>query len=410
MPNISIFYGEFCRADSVVREVFDRSDCHLITDANILADAAALSGIEPRRLENAFSSTTSVFNKFTHEKERALAFLRLAVAEALTEENVLVSGYLAHLIPHDITHILRVCLISSLKSRIAIAGEERGLSEKEATRTITRLDERRANWVNLQRGVDDPWDPQLYDMVIPVDKTHVVEAASLIEEHAESPELEITDASRQAVHDFILSSRVAVALAREGHNVDVRARKGNVLLTINKHVLMLKRLEEELKQITNSVTGVQEVETRVGSDFHKSDVYRQYQFEEPSRVLLVDDEKQFVQTLSERLQLRNMGTAVAYDGESALQQIDRDEPEVMVLDLMMPGISGFEVLKQVKQNRPEVEVIVLTGHGSEEDEETCMSLGAFAYLHKPVDIEVLSQKLKEANEHIQQKRRRGLEG
>jgi DNA-binding response OmpR family regulator len=77
---------------------------------------------------------------------------------------------------------------------------------------------------------------------------------------------------------------------------------------------------------------------------------------------------------------------------------------------MMPGISGFEVLKQVKQNRPEVEVIVLTGHGSDEDEVTCLSLGAFAYLHKPVDIEVLSQKLKEANEHIQQKRRRGLEG
>lgn len=408
MPNISIFYGEFCRADSVVREVFDRSDCHLITDANILADAAALSGIEPRRLENAFSSTTSVFNKFTHEKERALAFLRLAVAEALTEDNVLVSGYLAHLIPHDITHILRVCLIASLKSRITIAAEERGLSEKEATRTITRLDEERANWVRLQRGVHDPWNPQLYDMVIPVDTTQIVETATMIEDHAESPELEITTASRQAVHDFILSSRVAVALAKEGHNVDVSARKGKVQLTINKHVLMLKRLEDELKAITNTVKGVQDVETQVGSDFHQSDVYRQYNFEEPSRVLLVDDEKQFVQTLSERLQLRNMGTAVAYDGESALKQIERDEPEVMVLDLMMPGINGFEVLKQVKQNRPEVEVIVLTGHGSDQDEETCMNLGAFAYLHKPVDIEVLSQKLKEANEQIQLKRGRRL--
>jgi len=410
MPNISVFYGEFCRADSVVREVFDRCDCHLITDANILADAAALSGIEPRRLENAFSSTTSVFNKFTHEKERALAFLRLAVAEALAEDNVLISGYLSHLIPHDITHILRVCLVASQKWRIAIAGEESGLSQKEAAKTIARLDEERTNWVRLQRGADDPWSPQLYDMVIPVDATHVVETASLIEEHAELPELEITAASRQAVQDFILSSRVAVALAKEGHDVQVNASKGKVLLTINKHVLMLKRLEEELKSITNSVSGVNEVETRVGSDFHKSDVYRQYHFEEPSRVLLVDDEQQFVQTLSERLQLRNMGTAVAYDGETALKQIERDEPEVMVLDLMMPGIDGIEVLKQVKQSRPDVEVIMLTGHGSDQDEETCMSLGAFAYLHKPVDIEVLSQKLKEANERIQQKRRHGIKG
>jgi len=404
MPNISVFYGDFCRADSVVREVFDRTGFRLTTDANILDAAAELSGIERRKLEKAFSSTTSVFNKFTHEKERALAFLRLAVAEALAEQNVLVSGYLAHLIPHEITHVLRVCLIAGLKTRVAIAAEERGLPEKEAAKTIAQLDEERASWVRSLRGIEDPWSPQLYDMVIPMDTTNVHEAATLIEEHARLPELETTAASRQAVQDFILASRVAVALAREGHDVDACARSGNVVLTINKHVLMLNRLEEELKAISNAVSGVRSVETRVGSGYHQSDVYRRHCFEMPSRVLLVDDEQQFVQTLSERLQLRNMGTAVAYDGESALKLIDRDEPEVMVLDLMMPGIDGIEVLKKVKQTRPEVEVIILTGHGSDDDRDTCMKLGAFAYLHKPVDIEVLSQKLKEANEHIQQKR------
>ncbi|NNG12705.1 MAG: response regulator [Halobacteria archaeon] len=405
MSNISVFYGDFCRADSVVREVFDRTGCRLITDANILDVAVELSGIERLKLEKAFSPSTSVFNKFTHEKERALAFLRLAVAEALVaEQNVLASGYLAHLIPHDITHMLRVCLIASLKSRIAIAGEERGLPNKEAGKTIAQLDKERASWVRSRRGVDDPWSPQLYDMVIPMDSNSVHEAATLIEEHAKLPELNTTTSSLQAVQDFTLASRVAVALAMEGHDVDVSARSGTVSLTINKQVMMLKRLEEELKAIAGTISGVRGVETRVGSDYHQSDVYRKYQFEAPSRVLLVDDEKQFVKTLSERLQLRNMGTAVAYDGESALSLITRDEPEVIVLDLMMPGIDGIEVLKQVKQNRPEVEVIILTGHGSDEDRETCMGLGAFAYLHKPVDIEILSQKLKEANEHIHEKR------
>jgi two-component system response regulator CpxR len=61
----------------------------------------------------------------------------------------------------------------------------------------------------------------------------------------------------------------------------------------------------------------------------------------------------------------------------------------------------------VKQTRPEVEVIILTGHGSDEDRETCLSLGAFAYLHKPADIEVLSQTIREANERIQHKRGQG---
>jgi two-component system response regulator CpxR len=115
-------------------------------------------------------------------------------------------------------------------------------------------------------------------------------------------------------------------------------------------------------------------------------------------VLLVDDEREFVQTLSERLQLRDMGSAVAYDGESALALVAEDEPEVMIIDLKMPGIDGMEILKQVKATRPEIEVIVLTGHGSEADRKQCMQLGAFAYMQKPVDIDELSDTLKKAHE------------
>ena len=102
--------------------------------------------------------------------------------------------------------------------------------------------------------------------------------------------------------------------------------------------------------------------------------------------------------------MRDMGSAIAYDGESALELIREDEPEVMILDLRMPGIDGIEVLKRVKATQPDIEVIILTGHGSEADREICMNLGAFAYLHKPVDIDELSEKIKEANEKIQKKK------
>ena len=102
--------------------------------------------------------------------------------------------------------------------------------------------------------------------------------------------------------------------------------------------------------------------------------------------------------------MRDLSSAVTYDGESALDMIADDEPEVMILDLKMPGIDGIEVLRKVKQTRPEIEVIILTGHGSEGDRETCMSLGAFAYLQKPVDIDVLTETLKKANEKMKQRR------
>ena len=195
-----------------------------------------------------------------------------------------------------------------------------------------------------------------------------------------------------------------MALAKEGHNVDVSAKHGSVTLSINKHVLMLNRLEEELKSIADKVPGVKAVETKVGKNYYKVDIYRKFDFEIPSKVLLVDDEREFVQTLSERLLMRDMGSAVAYDGESALRLVKEDEPEVMILDLKMPGIDGIEVLRRVKETNPEIEVVILTGHGSEADKDICMKLGAFAYLQKPVDIDLLSETLKKANEAIRQKK------
>jgi len=72
----------------------------------------------------------------------------------------------------------------------------------------------------------------------------------------------------------------------------------------------------------------------------------------------------------------------------------------MVLDLKMPGINGMEVLRKVKKERPHVEVIILTGHGSEQDKALALEFGAFAYLEKPVDIEVLSKTMKEAYNKI----------
>ena len=124
----------------------------------------------------------------------------------------------------------------------------------------------------------------------------------------------------------------------------------------------------------------------------------------PSKVLLVDDEREFVQTLSERLLMRDMGSAIAYDGESALKLIKEDEPEVIIVDLQMPGMNGLEILRKVKETRPEIEVIILTGHGNEEDRKLCMELGAFAYLQKPLNINVLSETIQKANEKIRQKK------
>ncbi|MHC4208954.1 MAG: response regulator [Planctomycetota bacterium] len=107
------------------------------------------------------------------------------------------------------------------------------------------------------------------------------------------------------------------------------------------------------------------------------------------KLLLVDDEAEFVETLQARLALRDLDARVARDGAEALSAVETEEPDVIVLDLKMPGIDGIEVLRRVKQAYPNVEVIILTGHGSKQDEETARSLGAFQYMQKPVDLDKL---------------------
>jgi two-component system response regulator CpxR len=87
----------------------------------------------------------------------------------------------------------------------------------------------------------------------------------------------------------------------------------------------------------------------VGPGYYQTDVYRRQDFEAPSKILLVDDEKKYVQTLSKRLMMRELESAVVYDGESALELAREDEPDVMILDLRMPGIDGIEVLRRVKK-------------------------------------------------------------
>jgi two-component system, OmpR family, response regulator CpxR len=402
MSIISLFCGSYCNGQEVVRKLVDHTGYRLVEDAEVAASAGTISGLSESKIARAFSGKTSVFNSFTHEKQRSIAYLKLAVAELLPADNLIISGFVSYLIPKKISHALRVCLIADLKFRSAVAAQQAGSTGKDAVKLIRKQDENAALWVNAVAGGNDPWAPALHDIVIPMDKMTAEEARDLVLRHFGREIVRPTETSRQAAADFLLAAKVEVALAREGHNILVEADSGAVGLTINKHVLMLNRLEEELKAIADKVPGVRSIETKVGKDYHQADVYRRYDFELPSKVLLVDDEREFVQTLSERLLMRDMGSAVAYDGESALAMISEDEPEVMILDLKMPGIDGIEVLKRVKQSRPEIEVIILTGHGSEQDRQTCLDLGAFAYLQKPVDIELLTVTLKKANEKMRQ--------
>jgi len=118
------------------------------------------------------------------------------------------------------------------------------------------------------------------------------------------------------------------------------------------------------------------------------------------KILLVDDEIDFVSTLAERLELRGVQARTAPDGRTALEMIRAEPPHVVVLDIIMPEMDGLQVLKEIKRIAPRVEVILLTGYAKIETAIEGMELGAFDYLIKSVGIDELLYKLEDAYQKI----------
>jgi DNA-binding NtrC family response regulator len=114
-------------------------------------------------------------------------------------------------------------------------------------------------------------------------------------------------------------------------------------------------------------------------------------------VMLVDDEVPFVETMTKRLEKRGIDITTAFSGKEALEKLDQNSKiEVVILDVKMPEMDGIETLRQIKMKFPLVEVIMLTGHATVESGLDGMKLGAFDYLMKPCDMDVLIAKVDEA--------------
>ena len=112
--------------------------------------------------------------------------------------------------------------------------------------------------------------------------------------------------------------------------------------------------------------------------------------------LFVDDEVEYIETLKKRMDKRGVAVSIVTSGEDALEWIGQHTVDVIVLDVKMPGMDGIQTLREIKKIKPQVEVIMLTGHANLEAASEGMALGAFDYLMKPFNIDELFYKIQDA--------------
>ncbi len=116
------------------------------------------------------------------------------------------------------------------------------------------------------------------------------------------------------------------------------------------------------------------------------------------RIMLVDDETEFLEVMTERLTSRGIDVATSTSAEKAIDRLGREAFDAVILDLQMPGMDGLEALKHMKEKRPELQVILLTGHATVEKGVEAIKLGAMDLIEKPADLESLKEKIKKAKE------------
>ena len=121
------------------------------------------------------------------------------------------------------------------------------------------------------------------------------------------------------------------------------------------------------------------------------------------KVLIVDDEKDFLDILSDRIRLRGMDVSTASSAEEALNMIETESYDVVIMDYMMPALDGFQALKLMKAKQPEMQIILLTGNVPDEKYSEAKALGALDVIEKPPDLRVLIQKIKKAKKGVRKK-------
>ena len=114
------------------------------------------------------------------------------------------------------------------------------------------------------------------------------------------------------------------------------------------------------------------------------------------KVLIVDDEKDFLEIIAERIAARGLDVSTASSAENALNMIEEESYEVVVMDFMMPALDGFKALKLMKAKRPEMQIILLTGNVPDEKRIEAKALGALDVIEKPPDLQDLIEKIKKA--------------
>jgi cytidylate kinase len=260
MSVITISRGSSTKGQQIAVKVAEKLGYTCVA-REVLLEASEQFNIPEARLVRAIHDSPSVFERWTHGKERYIAYIRAALLGYLRRDNVIYHGLAGHFFVKDVPHVLKVRVIADLAQRVQIVMERDNVPRSQAEATLERDDDERRRWSRALYGIDTA-DPLLYDLVLHVGRLSVDEAVDVICHTVELPSFRSTPEAQQAMEDLALAALVQAALVKLSPVMRVTASRGKVRIAASMPSIEVQATVRQIEQAALAIPGVTAVEVK----------------------------------------------------------------------------------------------------------------------------------------------------
>ncbi len=257
MAIITISKGSYTHGQEIAEKVADKLGYSCLS-RDLLLETSKQFNIPEIRLTKALEEAPSIFERFTGEREKYLAFIEATLLEHAQKDNMVYHGLAGHFILKQIKHALHIRITANVEDRAQLVMGRENVSHEEALRLLTKIDHVRKQWGLALYGID-LWDSSNYDLVINVDKITADHAVDTICRTAGREEFKTTPESQTALDELALATSVKAKLLPVFPVVAVMASKGDVLVKVKVDPNVEVRAIEEIRGIAYAIPGVADV-------------------------------------------------------------------------------------------------------------------------------------------------------
>lgn len=277
MPVIAITSGLYSGSEKLISKLEKAFPVIVFTDRDLIEKTSQDCQINPDLLIKAVKHKPIPFNRFTHEREKALASLKLTIARCLSQGDCLFHGMISHIFPASLAHILKILITApdSLRMNRGMIIDDR--SENSAAAAMARADRYLEEWTREYTG-KPPWDPSLYHLILPVEDLDRGQTLEQIEKKLTEPMFTLSNRTKEKTQDFTTTCEVELALADICHGLMVVADDGHLTVTLDKKVLNLAKVQQKILSAARRVNGVKSVRTKIGPNYYKGRILKNFDF------------------------------------------------------------------------------------------------------------------------------------